>query len=474
METCRHGRQELTTRGWLSALVAVAVALRVWQLDWGLPSLFHPDETYAAGHILDMLGGDFSGMRYHHPPLMKYLGWLLALPWSGWTEPGLVHLLRWVSAAAGTALVPATHALARRAGVSETAALLAAALVALSPLTVTLSRYAAPDMVMTLLLTASLASSSWGRGGLLLGLAVGSKYNALAGALAWAWRAREASRREVALGVAGGLAGLAVSFPMVWTQLDVLWDSLAYEYDHTMVSGHGGVRVGLGQTWGLFYLREAWLPGVGPLAAVAGVVGLRWVRARPLLLVLGAYLVVIELAYKVPPAPHRYLLPVAPILAVGAGAAWDALAPRWRAPLAALALAWPVVDTVALGVDMGTDSRDEAAAWLRETMPEASVARFGPGPYQPDLRGHPGPVQTLPCRRPSGIEEAEVVVVSSFEYARYLAWPSHFPPCTRRYRRLLEGELLYEGGPTWRTWMFHEPTIKVLRLPAAPGASASP
>ena len=53
-------------------LVALAFALRLWNLRFGLPDWYHPDEPRKAGIVLRMARGDPDPGYFYHPSFMLY------------------------------------------------------------------------------------------------------------------------------------------------------------------------------------------------------------------------------------------------------------------------------------------------------------------------------------------------------------------------------------------------------------------
>ena len=244
-------------------------------------------------------------------------------------------------------LIPLTAQLARRLGGGRTAACVAAAVVAVAPLTVQFSATAFSDPLLTFWLTAALvlvlarpgrARPGWV--GLCLGLALATKYQAalflpLLVGLAWlrGWRAREWAR---------GLAGLAMVVVVV-----AIWAAARADGAGLVArqwANVGGLR--LVWSWELWprlaQTARLWRLGLGgPLlalggAALAGIAVSRRARAR--LGAADALVGLFVLAYALlhwlwaVPAWDRYLLPVLPIVAAllgrGVAAVWRVAADR--------------------------------------------------------------------------------------------------------------------------------------------------
>jgi len=486
-----------TTTRLLWAVVAVGFAVRAWHVGWGLPRHYHPDEPGVLAHVSRMLHGDLVMHTYIHGPLQKYVIWLVAtlLRPVGVSVSGdaLYRLGRWLSVIVGTLAAPATFALARPV-VRGRWALLAAAFVAVLPLSVTLSRYAVTDPWLGLFYTLSAAFAVraatapdwkvWSLGGLTLGLALGCKLSALGLGVPWAvalgylggregWRA---AARGTGASAGGLLLGLALGYPTLPWSLATFQHDVLGAASQAAVAGHQGTRLGPAEVGWLYYVRTVLAPVIGPIAGAAGVlgIGLSVRRHRPGDVVLLAatlpYLAVIESAYVVLPSPERYALPLAGPIAVwvALGTAALARAAAWRRRGIALAvvvvLAWPAVDTLGLALDLGTDTRDEATAWLRDHVtPDARIASFGLRAYLPSL---PPRARTISLRE-DGRTRPDFVVLTSMSTDRWLRYPDQAPARTHLLQWVRSGTLLYAARPGWRTYQFNEPVIEVWRPPAS-------
>ena len=135
----------------LIVLILLGLALRLCHLD--VQSLWYDEGVTAqvarlgVGELARWTADDIQ------PPLYYLLtgGWLRLLnPWAG----PLAYVMRWLSAAAGVALIPLVWALGRRLW-NERAGLLAAAMVTISPLMVYYSQEARMYALLTALTAAA-------------------------------------------------------------------------------------------------------------------------------------------------------------------------------------------------------------------------------------------------------------------------------------------------------------------------------
>ncbi|MGO8669795.1 MAG: ArnT family glycosyltransferase [Capsulimonadaceae bacterium] len=204
----------------LASVLLVAAAFRLWGIDWGLPNetryfSYHPDESVILLHSLTLSfsSGSWLPHFYNYGSLQLYLvciaNTLASLvgaanlglhDLSDYESLGRLYLIgRLVTVAMGVCTVWATACLGTRLW-GRTAGLLAAAVLALTPLHVQHSHWLTVDVPATLWIVLSLlystrlsASGALGDAvpaGLLAGLAMATKYNgvlALLSVVVGAW-----------------------------------------------------------------------------------------------------------------------------------------------------------------------------------------------------------------------------------------------------------------------------------------------
>jgi hypothetical protein len=336
-------------RRWLTLILLLAAALRVFPIWFGLPYPHaRPDEETALGLAGAMQGGDLNPHFFHWPTLTIYVfAGLFAIasavrrmfsldPSLSFGELAIVA--RAAIAIAGTLTVFALYRLARRvAGASV--ALLASLLLAVAILHVRESHFAMTDVLMTLLLTVSLGlllravdsdpsdgrSMRWfAAAGLAGGLATSTKYSAAVVLAAMAaaqivglardprtiWR--PSAWAPSAAFSAAFLAGFVAGTPYAVVDWEKFAADLAFDFTH-LSGGHG---LDLGRGW--WYHAARSLPyGVGVAAFVAALVGIlpfvrRYTRAA---LILGSFVVLFYVSigsgYTV---FFRYVLPLVPLV----------------------------------------------------------------------------------------------------------------------------------------------------------------
>ncbi len=417
----------------ISVAMTIAILLRIYGLDWGLPSpaqvhSYHPDEITVIGPTLHMniFAGEMNPHFFNYGSLFLYAvyfarlfaegyGWLDLTPFfkafaaGGWLgvseslqaieEFAKLHLLaRWLSVILGIATVLLVFVWARRL-MNRWAAFIASILLATFPIHVQHSHFATVDVPLTLLttLTLYLAASAESKRRMLLaafvaGLATAVKYS-VAPALwltlitLWAWRVRwfVALGRLIAITVAMG-AGFLLGCPYSVLAFNEFWRDFYWEtFVHSRI-GHGYVfaETGNGHWFHLTVNLPAALGVPAILLAIAGILPIgssaplenpeqENFRRRTIVST-----VVFTLAYFVPLGFAqvrfaRYLMPLLPILALWASLAWTKT--RWRKlwQLGAIATA---IYTLLCGIAVVSlfappDPRDEAAAFIVEYMQKA-------------------------------------------------------------------------------------------------------
>ena len=302
-------RFTLTTKQWLAGIVLVGAALRFFPIWFGLPfDEARPDEGTAIGHAVAILDGDLNPHFFHWPSLIFYV-------FAGcFSVASRIHRLlgfnplltvneqyvigRAVVALAGTLTIIVLFWLTRQIA-DEITALVASYLLAIATLHVRDSHFAMTDVLMTLLVTASLALLlraldaaaqterirapvlGWfAAAGLAGGLATSTKYSAAAIAAAMAaaqgvlalrssngpgqWRVWMPS---VAFCLAFAL-GFLLATPYALLDYPSFAAGVVFDFTH-LASGHGA-DVGVG--W-IYHLKRSLPNGVSAPIFVAAIVG---------------------------------------------------------------------------------------------------------------------------------------------------------------------------------------------------------
>jgi len=390
-----------------AALVAGALALRLWGIDHGLPYVFNADENaHFVPRAIGMFGHSLNPGYFINPPAYTYL--LHAAFWARWggrealgdafaADPGgAFTLARVLSAVLGAAAVGFLVWAGRRL-FDLRVGLVAGALLAVAFLPVHYAHLAVNDVPALAPLCLSLVGAAgvyrtgrladYALAGAALGVACATKYTAgivllclLAAAAKSQSRPLKGSDPFRGLALAGALAiaGFLVANPYALLDWEGFRDGLEQQ---SQASSDGGGKLGLvGESGFVYYLGTltwglGWLPAV---AAAGGSVAL-FVRDR----VAWSMLVPATLVFLVFMGAQdrffaRWLLPIYPLLCLLA--AWAAVetATRLRrgrtwavvvagALLCVQGLVFSVHNDIVLARD---DTRALARAWMVDNIPE--------------------------------------------------------------------------------------------------------
>ena len=398
-------------RALLAVLVALGAGLRLWALDFGLPSWLHPDEYSAVFIPLNFFSGDLNPHFFTYPTLHYYL---LGLVYGGYfliqkaagaglsleefvalhyflDRTELMYLARLQSALFGVGAIVWTWALAVRV-YGRRAAWPAAALLAVGSLHVRQSHLAGVDAELCFWLAGAVWAavrlieregwSVYALAGALVGLAAATKYpGALAGAAVLAAHlAAGRPLRDRKLWAAGtvALGCFFAASPYVLLDWGTFTQHFLSQVDH-LEAGHGQ-DLGLGW-W--YHLRVSLPVGLGWLGLGLGLTGgaLALKERRPAQLVLLAGLLIFYLFIGAGRAVFvRYALPLLPLLAVLAGGLLARIPrDRYLVPAVLLVCAQPLyLSWRTLQLLATPDTRVQARTWIEARVPEGTViGNFG-------------------------------------------------------------------------------------------------
>lgn len=364
----------------LAALLALAAALRLIGIEYGLPfgSLLNPDEQNIVPRAWRMVhGGGLDPHWFDYPTLVLYL----FAPFQAWQDGPSYLTARLIVAAVGVGAVAAAWWLGR-AAYGRTAGLVAGAVVAVETVGVAYSHMAVTDVPMTVLITVSLALAVTGRlewAGVAAGLAASAKYPGVflfAPLVVAGWGRWRRLAASAGLAVAAFLA----TSPYVLVHPGQAWDD-ATRVQRLAREGWLGFEH---DSFALFSFTGKLWAGLGPALAVA-VLGLALaLRRRTRTDLILAVFVLAYLVDLLTIRAHfdRYVLPLVPPLAVLAGRQ------RLLAPLTLglliVPLVWAIGDDVRL---TRTDTRAVAHGWIVAHVPPGTT--IAAESSTPALEGYP-------------------------------------------------------------------------------------
>ncbi len=391
----------------LALILVAGFALRVWNIDYGLPFVYSIDEgSHFTSRAIEMFWQDLDPGYYQNPSAYTYivyavlrvmygpLGFVFDLRFGNVTDqfdkdPTQIWIAaRTLAAALCMAGVAAVYWAARRLwGVRE--GLVAAAVLSFAFLPVAYSRVAVTDVgaLIGVSLSLGLAVLAYERGrmrdfalaGAAAGLAVAFKYTAGLALLPLAIAALARLRSDgirAAGGLALGAALAAVVFvvlnPYLFGSLDAWWSDLRDQAEVAADHPKPGQESG-----GVSYYLDSLTWGLGWAAALAALAGAVLEFRRSVIRAL--MLVAVPLAlflYLSTQSRYfgRWLLPAYPALAMLAAAALAQLSslvpsPRWRpvalAAVALLVLLQPLAADIRSAQVLGRDdTRQQARDWI--------------------------------------------------------------------------------------------------------------
>lgn len=486
----------------LAALVlAAALALRLWNLDWGLPALYHPDEATKVVVILRMIAGE-SPDYFSHPGLLlnsAYLGARLLEQWQGAvpTQAQATLVGRAVSLLFGSAIVIPFWALSRRL-LPAGAALFATALLAFSPMNVIHSRYFKEDTVLAFAIALvgwavarclsaepgrSRSRSEWAVAAC-CGVCAASKFIGfiIPGAIAlWILRTTPpgAERRRLLLRL---LAGTAAVFLLITPQvfdLSAVHRDLAKEVARLSGASKGNrLHIWQWPDWGTYFYRTGVGPGMTWPAALVGTAGLAMAfrrRHRAMIAVAAvgiAFYVLSELgSAKRGVDRERYMMAVIPSLCILAAWLLRSIRPAPVRALAFVALAaHPAWTSWNISREIANDTRPAASAWLRDNGPSGRyrILRIDPVYLGIHVTDRETLTDTIFDKDKAELhrmaDQCQVLAIESFATLRY----ERFPGLSKRENeklRLLRERFPYtvtiaRPGPSSESG-FHNPRIEI-------------
>lgn len=441
-----------------AAIFALALAVRVVGLTWGLPNAqrfysYHPDESpqQIVGAVFHLLQGDFNPHFFNYPSLTVYATWLfyqiLSLagqttnapgahyPWDVARDVILAGRLFSVLCGAGTAAF--SYGIARQLGLNR-GALVAGITVALLPGLVQHSHFATVDVPATFFVVWCVWLSLRARTGrailvaaLVAGLAAGAKYNAGLVAIVPMICALQLPLKNrwllVVLAPVLALLGFLVTTPFAVLDFPEFWGNpspqvqtgISFELLTHPRIGSGDLFQGTGNGW-LYHLTFN-LPFImtAPLEIFA-LLGLglaaRERRWWPVLVFVGLFFLSLGFSQV---RFMRYLFPIAPFLCVTAAYAAARL-PKPQVWGAALVLVVAAALPGIIQPFVSVDPRDSVAQIIkrdgRKPVALAHNPWFYTPPFQPEGFNHPVPNTIVIEFENLGSTSAPIITVSEFEF----------------------------------------------------------
>lgn len=400
----------------LGAILLVALGWRLHNIGFGLPSMYDPDEPIFMITALRMLAeGTLNPGWFGHPGsttiyLIAAIDAAVAsiglasgrytdiadFSRAAYADPALLFVpARVAMALIGTLCVGLTYCLGRRLHGSATG-LVAAALLAINSLHVAWSQVIRTDINASVFMLAcmmfAVRTAEHRRlrdlliAGAFAGLATATKWPAatvfiaVIGAFVLAsLKERLPSRWLIAAGVAA-LAAIFLASPYIF--LD--WPTVLANVSGEVKAGHLAHNGGTFFDNLFYYLGDPVAGSMGIIGLALALVGLAWSAIRSPVArwtMIPATLLFVGLICTQNLIWSRWVLPVMPMLCIGAGFAIVSIARLFanRFAIAALALAVgaaPVMAGIAQSRERGNDTRARAARWASTNFPTGSRVVF--------------------------------------------------------------------------------------------------
>jgi len=314
-------KHRLMLRGFFtSAAFLIPCLLAAWfrypRIAEGLPYFYREDEAHHFNRLINMVKtGDLNPHYFHKPSLHFYLRIPVAAAGFIWnvrrghirsvkeintrdpfgvggyafsaSHPGIVKWNRALSVLLSVLTVALTFLLTKELSGSISAGAIAATLAAISPSLIEDSAVIGVDVVMMFFcllgvylavrLTKNFSLPLLVLTGVICGLAVSTKYNALPMVVLPVITCLAGGRFQITplfLALVTPLLGFLSGTPYVFSSLPVFLDHLAYEVWHYGIAGHEGHQGEPGLPQAMFYLRWLNNEALGPVASAFGIVGM--------------------------------------------------------------------------------------------------------------------------------------------------------------------------------------------------------
>ncbi|MGI6681132.1 MAG: ArnT family glycosyltransferase [Bdellovibrionota bacterium] len=496
-------------------LVLIGGALiRLYDIDFGLPFNFHPDEVPKVNAIERMHAKFLQGAPHPfdpdyflHPSLLLYSTYLMSAIFRALNlfagDFREITCLggRFVSFFAGMVSIYAVYYIGKKLFTRMTG-LMAAIFLALSPLHITCSRYLKEDalLVCFLLLTVAFVIKSvkedkmkyYFLAAVMAGLACATKYTGLL-SIGILFSAPFFANKTFSLKPNGRylkyffLVVLLVPITFIaFTPYSVLnFEKFSADFNserNHATRGHTIVVTANSEYW-MYHLRESIVPNFGYIFTALALLGLGFLLKRKRMsdlylvgLILFFYIPIEYVKSKPAPQPDRYILPCIPFLAL-AGAEFIRVLGKSKYAITSyilfiVALFFPLNRSVELARDLNPDTRELMATWINENIPKGSTVcidwkRYGPYLNEEDyniqyiLRAKIIPKLHVPALKRS---EYDYLVLSSLFYDRYFSQPAD-KALRQHFREVfINIPIINEIKASSGTNAFHNPTLTIFSL----------
>ncbi|MDX1416386.1 MAG: glycosyltransferase family 39 protein [Candidatus Promineifilaceae bacterium] len=501
----------------LLIILTLALFVRLWGIDFGLPFSYHVDEPRFLHSAVSMLQNNSADPGwFYQPSLYVYLVTLVIAGYYGFaritnqfsspadlflspydfdgliTQPVQFLLARLLTIFLALLTIWLVYKMAH-SWMNKVGALAAAAFLSLSIFHVTSSHFITTDVpvaffiMLTLYFCGRLVESGaigdYLIVGVAIGLAAGTKYSAyvlvipalLAHLVAWKHKKTSLINMGLILMGATAVVTFLITTPYILIRTEKVLADIEYEWVHHKVRGHIGSEGNSGP-WLITQLvtsSDRWLTAL----AIIGFFTALWRRNWPIILTF-----VFVLTYFASMASNlvrfeRFLVPMIPALAIGTGYTFSVLYDWLIAHTSRLAAA---VISLLLGLLLlvnafhsviifdnllaDTDVRTVAREWIKDNIPEgALIARER---FSPNLDGLPYQTNWMPSLTDNKVDwyrEAgyDYLIFAEARYGRLWRDPQRYADLIKEYEALWEQlELVssfegpYVGRPEYKILVY--------------------
>ncbi len=411
----------------LFAFIMVAgLILRIWGIDFGLPYQFHQDETIVVNHALAYGAGDLNPHFFAIPPLTSYLLFFIYCIFFGlgslagffvsteefalsfMKDPTFFYLIgrMFIGVIPGVSCVVALYHFLKKF-VSTPAALYSMGIMSLCFINVVNSHYIYTDMLLVLavILFFNVLYSVYKKGktksycfaGAMLGIAAGVKYNAVLLVFPFALVSGIACKDQSG---AGKVSNTVMKF-LMGCVVSIIAFCLVNPF---MILDYSGFMRSVAHQSGAFWftgaahhLTYSLFEGISPVLAVTGIIGLIVLCVKSTWGKIWCVFPVLFYIVLVFRSQHffRYVLPIIPFLAAGAGyLIYDVLIKlrglrNYKIAVTVCSIVLLIPTTAkSVKADMlfaAEDTRIVAASWIKNNILEGSKIACDSTNFRPAL-----------------------------------------------------------------------------------------
>ncbi len=492
-------------------VVVLGVSIRLWNIDFGLPLNFHPDEVPKVNAIERMYAkfvqgapNPFDPEYFLHPSMLLYSTYLMSTllrlfnPTSDFREITCLAG-RLVSCLGGTISIYLVYYIAKRL-FTPIVGIMSAIFLAFSPLHITCSRYLKEDALLVCFFLACVAFliksvqedkiKYYFISALMAGCACATKYTGILSLVVICsapWLRSESfyPNRRFLKWMFVVLLIVPITFVAITPYSIMNSEKFLEDFNSERMhaeKGHTVVITANGEYW-TYHFRESILPNFKYLFTALALLGCGLLARRKriedlylLWLILFFYIPIEYVKSKPAPQPERYILPCIPFFAI-AGAEFLRVISlsKYRfisVILFLAALFFPLNTSINYAREIKPDTREIMTSWIEENIPKGKIIcidwkRYGPYLNEQDydikyiLRAKIIPKLYVPSLKES---EYDYLVLSSLFYDRYFSQPAD-KALRQRFRDVFRDiPIVYEVHAKTGTNAFHNPTLTIFSL----------